>query len=55
MAMLFAEKGLDVSLSDPSEDAINKIIKNAEKEGFGERIHKSKGNHTARHVIYHLR
>lgn len=47
MAMLFAEKGLDVSLSDPSEDAINKIIKNAEKEGFGERIHKSKGNPTA--------
>jgi len=42
MAMLFAEKGLHVSLSDPSEDAINKIIKDAEKVNFGDRVHKSK-------------
>lgn len=40
MAMLFAEKGLHVSLEDPSEEAMDDIIKQAKKEGFGDRISK---------------
>lgn len=38
MALLFAEKGLSVSLQDPSEDAMKGIKSQAEKEGFGDRI-----------------
>lgn len=38
--MLFAEKGLHVSLEDPSEKAMDKIIEGAKEEGFGDRISK---------------
>lgn len=43
MALLFAENGLEVSLSDPSEQAMDKAIDKAKKDGFGERIKKFKG------------
>ena len=38
MALLFAEKGLKVSLQDPSSEAMNGIIFQAEELGFGSRI-----------------
>lgn len=43
MALLFAENGLEVSLSDPSEQAMDKVIEKAKKDGFGERVKKFKG------------
>ena len=43
MALLFAENGLEVSLSDPSEQAMDKVVDKAKKDGFGERIKKFKG------------
>lgn len=42
MALLFAENGLEVSLSDPSEQAMDKVVDKAKKDGFGERIKKFK-------------
>ncbi|OCL00625.1 6-phosphogluconate dehydrogenase C-terminal domain-like protein [Cenococcum geophilum 1.58] len=42
MALLFAENGLGVSLSDSSEQAMDKVIDEAKKDGFGERIKKFK-------------
>ncbi|PSK60555.1 hypothetical protein B9Z65_705 [Elsinoe australis] len=38
MALLFAEKGLHVSLQDPSKEAMTGLKKQAENEGFGDRI-----------------
>ena len=43
MALLFAENGLEVSLSDPSEQAMDKVVDKAKKDGFGERMKKFKG------------
>jgi 3-hydroxyacyl-CoA dehydrogenase len=43
MALLFTENGLEVSLSDPSEQAMDKVVDKAKKDGFGERIKKFKG------------
>lgn len=43
LALLFAEKGLDVSINDPSKEAMEHISKIAEKDGFGERIHPYSG------------
>jgi 3-hydroxyacyl-CoA dehydrogenase len=43
MALLFAENGLEVSLSDPSEQAMDMVVDKAKKDGFGERIKKLKG------------
>ncbi|KAG9858396.1 6PGD-domain-containing protein, partial [Aureobasidium melanogenum] len=40
MALLFAENGCHVSLEDPSEEAMDGIIKQAKEEGFGDRISK---------------
>ncbi|KAF2151688.1 6-phosphogluconate dehydrogenase C-terminal domain-like protein [Myriangium duriaei CBS 260.36] len=38
MALLFAEKGLQISLQDPSEDAMKGIKSQAEKDGVGDRV-----------------
>ena len=43
MALLFADNGLEVSLSDPSEQAMDKVVDKAKKDGFGERVKKFKG------------
>ena len=52
MALLFAENGLEVSLSDPSEQAMDKVVDKAKKDGFGERIKKFKGERmSSLHVI----
>lgn len=40
MALLFAEKGLHVSLEDPSTEAMDTILEQAKQEGFGERVSK---------------
>ena len=42
MAQLFAEHGIDVMLEDPNEEAVDDLIKLASKQGFGERIKKTK-------------
>jgi 6-phosphogluconate dehydrogenase len=43
MAQLFAENGMDVSLSDPDDKAINYLLEQAEKSGVGNKLHKHKG------------
>jgi 6-phosphogluconate dehydrogenase len=40
MALLFAEKGCTVSLQDPSTEAMDTILEQAKREGFGDRISK---------------
>ncbi|KAF2848565.1 6-phosphogluconate dehydrogenase-like protein [Plenodomus tracheiphilus IPT5] len=40
MALLFAEDGIQVSLSDPSEQAMDQVITKAEEAGYKGRIHK---------------
>jgi len=42
MALLFAEHGLTVSLSDPAEEAMDGLIKEAKEKGFGDRLKKFK-------------
>ncbi|KAF1990308.1 6-phosphogluconate dehydrogenase C-terminal domain-like protein [Aulographum hederae CBS 113979] len=37
MALLFAENGLEVSLQDPSKEAMDALKKSAEKQGLGEK------------------
>jgi 6-phosphogluconate dehydrogenase len=44
ISLLSAEHGLEVSLSDPSEEAMEKIFKRAEDEGISGKLQKSKGN-----------
>lgn len=43
MAQLFAENGVQVSLEDPSEEAMDGIIDSAKKQGFGDNIKKFRG------------
>lgn len=43
MAMLFAEDGVHVSLSDPSEEAMDAVIGKAEKAGYYGKVSKHKG------------
>lgn len=43
IALLMAEKaGLHVSLQDPSEEAMDAVVKEAEEKGFGDRVKKTK-------------
>jgi len=44
MALLFAEIGVHVSLSDPSEEVMDAVIEKAEKQGYNGKIQKYKGN-----------
>jgi len=46
MALLFAENGIHVSLSDPSEEAMDSIIKEAEKDGIQDKVQKVSGSGT---------
>jgi 6-phosphogluconate dehydrogenase len=43
MALLFAEDGVHVSLSDPSEEAMDAVIEKAEKSGYNGKVNKFKG------------
>jgi len=43
MALLFAENGLEISLEDPSEPAMDYVINAARDQGFGHNIKKFKG------------
>jgi 6-phosphogluconate dehydrogenase len=43
MALLFAEIGVHVSLSDPSEEAMDAVITKAEKSGYNDKVNKFKG------------
>jgi len=43
MALLFAENGVEVSLQDPSEEAMDGLIESAEKQGLGGKLKKYTG------------
>lgn len=43
MALLFAEDGVNVSLSDPSEQAMDAVIEKAEKQGYNGKVEKFNG------------
>lgn len=43
LALLFAESGINVSLSDPSEETMDDIIKKTQKAGYYDRARKHKG------------
>lgn len=43
MALLFAEDGVHVSLSDPAEEAMDSIIKKAQDAGYKGKIQKFTG------------
>jgi len=49
MALLFAEDGVHVSLSDPSEEAMDAVIEKAEKSGYNGKVKKYKGRLLSRH------
>ena len=51
MAQLFAENGLHVSLSDPSDQAINYVVQQAKNAGIDDRIHKHRGSHLSNHSL----
>lgn len=46
MALLFAENGVNVSLSDPAEKAMDAIIEKAKKAGYNGRVNKFSGTTT---------
>jgi 6-phosphogluconate dehydrogenase len=46
MALLFAEDGVHVSLSDPSEEAMDAVIGKAEKSGYNGKVKKYNGKLT---------
>jgi 6-phosphogluconate dehydrogenase len=43
MALLFAEDGVQVGLSDPSEEAMDAVIEKAEKSGYNGKVKKFTG------------
>ena len=51
MALLFAEDGVHVGLSDPSEEAMDAVIAKAEKAGYTGRVKKHKG--TLKRTVTH--
>ncbi|KZF24472.1 6-phosphogluconate dehydrogenase C-terminal domain-like protein [Xylona heveae TC161] len=40
MALLFAEKGIKVSLNDPSEQTVNQVLEQAKKAGVADKVEK---------------
>lgn len=40
MALLFAENGCNVVLQDPSNDAMDKVLKQAKEDGVGDKLSK---------------
>ena len=47
MALLFAENGLQVSLEDPSEQAMDNVISAAKQQGLGDKLNKYNGTHSS--------
>jgi len=43
MALLFAEDNVHVSLSDPSEEAMDAVVEKAEKSGYNGKVKKYTG------------
>jgi 6-phosphogluconate dehydrogenase len=43
MALLFAENGIEISLEDPSEPAVDDAIDAAKQQGFGDKLKKYTG------------
>lgn len=48
MALLFAEIGVHVSLSDPSEEAMDAVLQKAEQQGYHGKLDKYTGAPTCR-------
>ena len=40
MALLFAEQGVEVSLQDPNDENMEKILQKAKEDGLSDRVHK---------------
>lgn len=53
MALLFAEDGIHVNLSDPSEEAMDAVIEKAEKAGYNGKINKHTGTDQSSFVQLH--
>lgn len=51
MALLFAEVGVHVSLSDPSEEAMDAVIDKANKSNYNGKVKKYNGKETGRHNL----
>lgn len=43
MALLFAENGVNVGLSDPAEEMMDAVIEKAEKAGYHDKVKKFRG------------
>lgn len=54
MALLFAEDGVHVNLSDPSEEAMDAVIEKAEKAGYNGKITKYTGMHSCPNSIWNV-
>lgn len=54
MALLFAEDGVHVNLSDPSEEAMDAVIEKAEKAGYNGKITKHTGMHSCPNSIWNV-
>lgn len=50
MALLFAEDGVHVNLSDPSEEAMDAVIEKAEKAGYNGKMKKHSGTRSYLHL-----
>lgn len=51
MALLFAEKGVKVSLSDPAEDTMDAVVDKAENLGYSGMVTKFKGPFPPRYFV----
>ena len=52
MALLFAEDGVHVSLSDPSEKAMDAVIEKAENQGYKGKVQKYNGRRKSRMLLH---
>lgn len=53
MALLFAEIGVHVSLSDPSEEAMDAVMQKAEKQGYHGKVDKYTGVYPVKNTVAH--
>lgn len=52
MALLFAEVGVRVSLSDPSEEAMDAVIDKANKSNYNDKVRKYDGKEPGRNILH---
>lgn len=54
MALLFAEDGVHVNLSDPSEEAMDAVIEKAEQSGYHGKLKKHMGRPLDPHLLFDM-